>query len=142
MLYAVLGALLEKAAAVLRSPALDGPGEVGALQRRRVAALVARVGRMWPFVHPALAAQNAALYRAALAARAELRSHGGAADPAELPTPDAEPVRAHLVLLDELDRLVVALHGVGDEPWAAAARRRLRRSLADAARIESELVDR
>ncbi len=46
----------------------------------------------------------------------------------------------HRRYLAELDHLVVTLHQQGGQDWAVAARRALRRRLAEAAKIEMALV--
>jgi hypothetical protein len=138
MLYAVLGALMEKAAAVLRSDALAAGGEHADVQRRRVAAFVGRVGRMWPGLGAALFRQNVVLGMAITEARSAIRRHGETPDDESAAA--AHPLAVHQAHLGELDRLVVGLHERGAQEWAVEARRALRRRLAEAARIEMALV--
>jgi len=126
MLFAVLGALLEKAGIALRTDAVSAGGEHADVQRRRVAAFVVRVGRMWPAVLGTLEEENSILGAAVADAGGDT---GGA---------DEDPVAEHVRLLAELDRLVEVLHDRGD----VTARRALRRRLAEAARVEMALVAR
>jgi len=141
MLYAVLGALLEKAAVVVRSDAVTGGGEHADVQRRRVAAFIARVGRMWPGVFPALIRQNAVLATALAESSRALGHDAAALAQGEAGQPTGDPVADHRRLLTEIERQVVAFHAAGDEQWAVTARRRLRCALRESARIEMALVE-
>ena len=148
MFYSVVGALLSKASSALQADGLAGDDDFAVSQRRRVVALLRRLGRIWPDLFSALQRQNIVLSDAAARARQELSRHGlveapthgsdpgDGSSPAEWP----DPLAIHAFLLADLDRLVVTLHTAGSSGWAREARRRLRRDLAAAADIESRLL--
>ena len=145
MFYAVMGALLSRAARAVGSGRLVGGDEFGERQRRRVVALLRRLGEAWPRQFHALEQENALLAAAAARAQRELDRHGRGAPRAEsVAEPDrgepSDPLGTHLRLLADLDQLVGALHAAGPTDWARTARRQLRRELGAAAEIEAQLL--
>ncbi len=147
MFYAVMGALLSRAARAIGSGQLAGGDEFGERQRRRVVALLRRLGEAWPRQFDSLEQENALLAVAAARAHGELdrrgRGNAARAEPREEPDggPPSGPLATHLRLLADLDQLVVALHAAGPTDWARTARRQLRRELAAAAEIETQLLN-
>lgn len=147
MFYAVMGALLSRAARAVGSGRLAGADEFGERQRRRVVALLRRLGEAWPRQIHALEQENAVLAVAAARAHGELDRHGrgnaAQAEPRGEPGggEPSDPLATHLRLLADLDQLVAALHAAGPTDWARAARRQLRRELGAAAEIEMQLLN-
>jgi len=143
VLFLILGPLLRRAADALAAPVGPGAEEFAASQRRRVVSLLRRVGSMWSELEPVLQEENRILDAAAQRVELRLTRHDGAAAVAAgpAPAPGAAGLDRHRDVLARLDRCVVRLAAVG-EPWADEERRRLRRALADAARVEVAMVDR
>jgi hypothetical protein len=147
MFYAVMGALLSRAARAVGSGRLAGGDEFDERQRRRVVALLRRLGEAWPRQFHALEQENAVLAVAAAHAHGELDRRGrGDAPQVESGEESgrgepSDPLATHLRLLAELDQLVAALHAAEPTDWARTARRQLRRELGAAAEIETQLLN-
>ena len=141
MFFQVAGPLLAKAARALQTDTLLADDEFAARQRRRVSRLLRRLGECWPGTFAVLQQQSAIHRLAASAARTALESHGRDVPPRDPGAEDHDPLADHLAQLAELDRLVSALHDAGSDGWARSARRHLRHQLAEAARVESELLE-
>ncbi len=140
MFYESIGLQLGGAAEALAADDPRNPvDERGARQRRGTIKMLRRISLIWPSLFQALDEETAIL-EATLRSTAEalLPHRLGVTDEPALPT---EPLARYSGLLYELDQLVIQLHEHGEEPWAQAALRSVRRGLADAAEVQGRLVD-
>jgi hypothetical protein len=147
MIHLVAGDLLEKASGAVPTSSLPATAdEVALIQRRRAAALMRRLGRIWPDLFVSLDHQNQLLAAAARRARGAWAQHAGEPFPGPpveelLEEERRDPLALHAHLLRQIDRLVMALRDLGPLEWAQAARRRLRRDLGSVAAVEAALLD-
>jgi hypothetical protein len=106
---------------------------------RQIATLLKRIGVIWPQLFANLDRENR-VYAATLA---EVRDQC-AANGVELPAPtasSADPLIRYRENQLDLDRAVQLLQPHAKTEWGAAAVRRLRAGLAEAAEIQGELID-
>ena len=142
MFYEAIGAQLARAAEAL---AADDPrrplDERGQRERRQTIKLLRRIGAIWPTLFRTLDEESAILEATLRSAAKAARAHRLDVTDESASADIADPLVRYRGLLSALDELVILLHEHGEEAWAQAALRSLRRGLADAAEVQGRLVD-
>lgn len=142
MFYELIGDLLTRGGDALTDRHSDrGSGDERTQREfRQIALLMRRVGAIWPSLFASLEQETDILSATLERVSGRLADAGLNWDRAVFSGSD--PLQHYRYLLTELDRAVIALHEVHDQPWAAEALRDLRHGLAEAAEVQGELVDR
>jgi len=140
--YELIGRLLVQAAASL---AADRPGELDderwQRERRRITALLRRMGAIWPQLFRALREESSILEETLRRAIEVGRARGlREADSSALPESE-DPLAHYRALHCSLDEWVVVLREHDQEAWAQDALVALRAGLGDAAEVQGRLVD-